>query len=137
MQLETDLTGKLLIALPGIGDTRFERSVILLCAHTPEFAMGIVLNNPAQGVDLQDLMEHGNYPLQAALYLVALQRYLRQRLGDAYDGAVHLGGASYWFVRGMGGAETPGAGGDRDGVCSWRPAPAFLDGLDKLLGGTP
>jgi len=86
---------------------------------------------------LQDLMEHGNYPLQAALYLVALQRYLRQRLGDAYDGAVHLGGASYWFVRGMGGAETPGAGGDRDGVCSWRPAPAFLDGLDKLLGGTP
>jgi Iap family predicted aminopeptidase len=33
MQLETDLTGKLLIALPGIGDTRFERSVILLCAH--------------------------------------------------------------------------------------------------------
>jgi putative transcriptional regulator len=52
MQLDTDLTGKLLIALPGIGDSRFERSVILLCAHTPEFAMGIVLNKLMDGVDL-------------------------------------------------------------------------------------
>jgi putative transcriptional regulator len=57
MQIETDLTGKLLIALPGIGDARFERSVILLCAHTPEFAMGIVLNKPVEGVDLQDVTQ--------------------------------------------------------------------------------
>ena len=44
--MDTDLTGKLLIALPGIGDARFSRSVILVCAHSPEFAMGIVLNKP-------------------------------------------------------------------------------------------
>jgi len=84
---------------------------------------------------LHDLMEHGNYPLQAALYLVALQRFLTGRLGDAYDPATHLGGASYWFVRGMLGASTPGAGGLRDGVCTWRPSPEFIRALDELLGG--
>ena len=67
MQLDTDLTGKLLIALPGIGDTRFERSVILLCAHTPEFAMGIVLNKPAEGVDLHDLMEQMGIEMEVSL----------------------------------------------------------------------
>ena len=67
MQIETDLTGKLLIALPGIGDTRFERSVILLCAHTPEFAMGIVLNKPVEGVDLQDLMEQMGVEMEISL----------------------------------------------------------------------
>jgi exodeoxyribonuclease V beta subunit len=86
---------------------------------------------------VRGLMEHGNYPLQAALYLVALQRYLRQRLGDAYDATAHLGGASYWFVRGMVGAATPGTDGDRDGVCTWRPPPAFVDAFDQLLGGAP
>ena len=67
MQIETDLTGKLLIALPGIGDVRFERSVILLCAHTPEFAMGIVLNKPVEGVDLQDLMEQMGIQMEISL----------------------------------------------------------------------
>ncbi len=67
MHLDTDLTGKLLIALPGIGDTRFERSVILLCAHTPEFAMGIVLNKPIAGVDLQDLMEQMGVEMEISL----------------------------------------------------------------------
>ena len=33
-----DLDGKLLIARPGMGDPRFEKSVILICAHTPEGA---------------------------------------------------------------------------------------------------
>ena len=40
------LTGQLLIAMPGMEDQRFTQSVILLCAHTNEGAMGIVLNRP-------------------------------------------------------------------------------------------
>ncbi|MBV9748956.1 MAG: YqgE/AlgH family protein [Acetobacteraceae bacterium] len=40
------LTGQLLIAMPGMEDPRFAQSVILLCAHTDEGAMGIVLNRP-------------------------------------------------------------------------------------------
>ena len=43
---DTNLTGQLLIAMPGMEDKRFAQSVILLCAHTPEGAMGIVLNDP-------------------------------------------------------------------------------------------
>ena len=51
------LTGKLLIAMPGIGDPRFERSLIYLCAHTEEGAMGIVVNKPAPNISFTDLLE--------------------------------------------------------------------------------
>ena len=67
MQIETDLTGKLLIAMPGIGDTRFERTVILICAHTPEFAMGLVLNRPMEGIDLQEIIDQMDIPQEAEL----------------------------------------------------------------------
>jgi putative transcriptional regulator len=52
---EMDLTGKLLIAMPGMGDPRFEHAVLLICAHNPEGAMGVVLNKPAPDLDLRDL----------------------------------------------------------------------------------
>jgi putative transcriptional regulator len=62
--MNTDLTGKLLIAMPGIGDPRFQRSVILVCAHSPEFAMGIVLNKPKMGVTLPEMLEELNIPME-------------------------------------------------------------------------
>jgi putative transcriptional regulator len=40
------LTGQILIAMPAMTDPRFSQSVIFLCAHTPDGAMGIVLNQP-------------------------------------------------------------------------------------------
>lgn len=40
------LAGQVLIAMPSIGDARFERTVIYLCVHDEEGAMGIVLNRP-------------------------------------------------------------------------------------------
>lgn len=49
------LGGKLLIATPSIGDPRFDRAVILLCDHSDEHAMGIILNKPATGLRLPDL----------------------------------------------------------------------------------
>ncbi len=61
--MHADLTGKLLIALPGIGDPRFSRSVILLCAHSPEFAMGIVLNKPMEGLRLPQLLGQLDVPI--------------------------------------------------------------------------
>ena len=42
------LTGQLLIAMPTMEDPRFAQSVIYLCAHTSEGAMGLVLNRPLQ-----------------------------------------------------------------------------------------
>jgi len=63
---ETFLGGKLLIATPAIGDPRFDRSVILICDHTPEGAMGIIVNKPADGLLLPDLFEQleveGSHP---------------------------------------------------------------------------
>lgn len=51
------LTGKLLIAMPGMGDPRFEHSVVFLSAHSSEGAMGLIVNKPAKGVSLSDVLE--------------------------------------------------------------------------------
>ena len=51
-----DLTGKILIAMPGMADPRFAHSVVLICAHGAEGAMGIVLNKPLPGVGFGDLL---------------------------------------------------------------------------------
>ena len=41
------LAGRLLVAMPGIGDPRFEHAVILICAHEDDHAMGLRLDRPA------------------------------------------------------------------------------------------
>jgi putative transcriptional regulator len=51
------LTGQLLVAMPTMQDPRFARSVICLCAHSGEGAMGIVLNKPLQGLSFDDLLK--------------------------------------------------------------------------------
>jgi len=53
---ENFLEGKLLIAMPGMTDPRFEKSVIFMCAHSVEGAMGIMVNKPVTGLSFQDLM---------------------------------------------------------------------------------
>ena len=50
-------SGQLLIAMPGIGDSRFERAVILVCAHDAEHAMGLAVNRPVDGLTVPDLLE--------------------------------------------------------------------------------
>ena len=52
------LAGKLLVAMPGIGDPRFDRSVIVLCSHTAEHAMGLVVNKPKDELTLGDVLGH-------------------------------------------------------------------------------
>ena len=51
------LTGQLLIAMPAMDDPRFAQCVILLCAHTDEGAMGIVLNRPLAKPTFEALLE--------------------------------------------------------------------------------
>ena len=50
-------SGQLLIAMPGISDPRFERALILVCAHDRQHAMGIALNRPVEGLTVPDLLE--------------------------------------------------------------------------------
>ncbi|WP_281409338.1 YqgE/AlgH family protein [Microvirga terricola] len=52
----TYLDGQFLVAMPGMTDERFARSVIYVCAHSAEGAMGIVLNRPATNLNLPDLL---------------------------------------------------------------------------------
>ena len=54
---ENFLEGKLLIALPGMADPRFEKSVIFMCAHSLEGAMGIMINRAVEGLRLRELMD--------------------------------------------------------------------------------
>jgi putative transcriptional regulator len=50
------LDGQVLVAMPTIRDERFARSVIYVCAHSDEGAMGIVVNQPAQNIKFRDLL---------------------------------------------------------------------------------
>ena len=58
----SDLGGKLLIAMPGLGDPRFERSVILVCAHSPQGSMGLVINKPAADISFEALLDQLSIP---------------------------------------------------------------------------
>jgi putative transcriptional regulator len=50
------LDGQILVAMPTIRDERFARTVIYICAHSDEGAMGIVVNQPAQNIQFRDLL---------------------------------------------------------------------------------
>jgi putative transcriptional regulator len=50
------LDGQMLIAMPTMGDERFARSLIYMCAHSSEGAMGIIVNHPAANVTFPDLL---------------------------------------------------------------------------------
>src|ERR1700687_6081909 len=71
---ENFLEGKLLIATPGMLDPRFEKSVIFMCAHSPQGAMGIIINKAVEGLGFRDLMQKldirvtSNLPGGAVLY---------------------------------------------------------------------
>jgi putative transcriptional regulator len=51
------LVGRLLIAMPSIGDPRFERAVIFLCAHDAHHAMGLAVNHPAPGLTVGGVLK--------------------------------------------------------------------------------
>lgn len=53
-----ELAGKILIAMPGLGDHRFAQSVILICAHGPDSAMGLIVNKPSTELGFPGLLGH-------------------------------------------------------------------------------
>jgi putative transcriptional regulator len=54
------LTGQILIAMPAMQDPRFIQSVIFICAHNPDGAMGVVLNRPIKAPGFADLLQQLN-----------------------------------------------------------------------------
>lgn len=69
------LTGQFLLAMPGIGDPRFERSVIAMCAHDANGALGVGIGATVAGLGLHDLLEQ--FEIEP---------------GDTPDAPVHFGG---------------------------------------------
>lgn len=57
---DTNLSGKFLLAMPGMGDPRFHKAVILVCAHDDNGAMGLVINHMLPGIDLENLLKQLN-----------------------------------------------------------------------------
>ena len=74
---------------------------------------------------LAEAMAEHRYDVQAALYLLALHRLLRHRLGEAYLPETHLGGAVYLFLRGIDGPQL--------GSHVVPPSLALLEALDAML----
>jgi putative transcriptional regulator len=59
------LAGRLLVAMPGIGDPRFERAVVFLCLHDHEHAMGLTVNRPIEGLTFANLLQRLNVTTSA------------------------------------------------------------------------
>lgn len=76
-----DLSGKLLIAMPGMGDPRFQRSVILICAHSDDGAMGLIVNKPTADLSFAGLLEQ-----------LGLASNADGTAGKSRDIRVHFGG---------------------------------------------
>jgi exodeoxyribonuclease V beta subunit len=75
---------------------------------------------------LANSMAEHRYDVQAAIYMLALHRLLKLRLGSHYQPDEHLGGAVYLFLRGVKGAQ--------NGVCLMPVCPPLLEALDAMLG---
>jgi putative transcriptional regulator len=60
---KVELAGQILIAMPGMADPRFERSVIVVCAHSGDGAMGLIINKPLEDISFSGLLEHLKIPL--------------------------------------------------------------------------
>ena len=54
---DSSLKGQLLVAMPLMSDRRFARSVIYLCAHSDDGAMGLIINHRASHISFPDLLE--------------------------------------------------------------------------------
>lgn len=59
---EFNLGGKLLVAMPGMGDPRFASAVILICAHSDEGAMGLIVNKPTPDLSFNGLLDQLGIP---------------------------------------------------------------------------
>ena len=75
---------------------------------------------------MEEGMAGHRYDIQGAIYMLALHRLLKSRLGDAYDPAAQLGGAVFLFLRGIANTAT-------HGCYLLEPDLSLLDGLDRLL----
>ena len=115
---EGTLAGQLLVAMPGMPDPRFAETVICLCAHGPEGAMGLVLNKPIEDLSFDDLVR------QLDLAATAPARRIRLLAGGPVEG-------SRGFVLHSGEWETDGT----LPVADWLSMTASIEVLKEVADG--
>ncbi|MCC7427231.1 MAG: YqgE/AlgH family protein [Alphaproteobacteria bacterium] len=54
------LAGQFLIAMPSMGDPRFARSLVYICLHSEEGALGIIVNRALEGLSFEELLRQLN-----------------------------------------------------------------------------
>jgi putative transcriptional regulator len=91
MKPTISLDGQMLIAMPGMSDPRFDRSVIYVCAHSANGAMGIIVNKAAPMLSFGDLVAR----LDIALKKTASAS---PRTSCAWGAIRRAGGAGRGFV---------------------------------------
>jgi putative transcriptional regulator len=57
MSGDSNLTGRILIAMPGLADTRFEKSLVYMCSHSENGAMGLIINKTAPMMFFSDIID--------------------------------------------------------------------------------
>lgn len=78
------LEGQLLIAMPTMSDPRFARSVIYMCAHSKDGAMGLIINQTAKNISFPDLLDR--------LEIFPDEPDDEFDFGDVPDLPIHVGG---------------------------------------------
>ncbi|MDQ2877897.1 MAG: YqgE/AlgH family protein [Pseudomonadota bacterium] len=117
MEIAPYLTGQFLLAMPGIGDTRFDRAVIAICSHDDEGALGIGIGATIDGLGFHDLLaQFGIEP------------------GDSPNAPVHFGGPVE-TRRGFVIHSTDWSGQDTVVVAGHWALSATLDVLRAIAGG--
>ena len=77
--ISTDLTGQLLVAMPHMPDPRFAKTVIYICSHSEEGAMGLVINRLVQSLTFPDLLN------QLDIESYGMEDQIRVHLGGPVD----------------------------------------------------
>ena len=66
MDMQVSLAGQFLLAMPGIGDPRFDRAVIAMCVHDERGALGVGIGHVVPGISLHSLLEQLEIPVGKA-----------------------------------------------------------------------
>lgn len=78
------LNGQFLIAMPGMGDDRFARTVVYICAHSTEGAMGFIINQ-LQPMRFSDLLLQLGVIGEDEISLPSAMRHIQVRNGGPVD----------------------------------------------------
>lgn len=73
------LDGQLLIAMPGMGDPRFDKSVVFICSHSPDGTLGLIVNKPSEDVVFKTLLD------QLDIKAVPPERDIRVHMGGPVE----------------------------------------------------